>query len=438
MNLKKNRYAFPIRLAPWLLAALAVCAPAQEAQKLPLADAVALALQYSPELAVARTDIRAAEARTMQAAAFAAPELTLAWDAMPAFFKPAGADESSVGLRQTFEFPLKRKHRLEALGHGQRLAESRLQNVQKLLVARVKRAYFQALFAREQIANLEKAAGWLEQFAGLAASRYAAQNGTYLEVLRARVEAAKLNSELIGWQGEFAQNLAALNRLLGNPGPLPLILTDHFSEPPFGRTLDQEIGSRLPLNSLLLQARAQVSRQRSFVNQSRSGFWPDFSLAVSRQRLNGQPPYDANGYFGSRSHGWAIELGFSLPFLWGKGPRAEIMQARAGLDKAETILAANEKDVRSAIERDYQKVKTAEAQVGVFRDSLLADSRDQLQAGLDLYRLNRIDSWQLLDVLRSDMEIHNEYSRALYRFNLALADLEAAGEAENSGEENEE
>jgi hypothetical protein len=52
---------------------------------------------------------------------------------------------------------------------------------------------------------------------------------------------------------------------------------------------------------------------------------------------------------------------------------------------------------------------------------------------LELYRLMRIDSWQLLDVLRSDMEIHDEYSRALFRFNLALADLEAAGESENMG-----
>ncbi len=435
---KKNRYAFSSCLAPWLLMALAVCAPAQEAQKLSLDDALSRALQYSPELAIARADIRAAEARTMQAGAFAAPELTLSWEAMPAIFKPAAADESSIGLSQSFEFPLKRKHRLEALGHEQKLVESRWENTRKSVIARVKYAYFKVLFAREQIDNLEKAASWLEQFAGLAASRYSAQNGTYLEVLRARVEAAKLNSELIGWQGEFGKNLAALNRLLGNPGSLPLLLTDRFSEPPFGRNLEQEIGSRLPSSSRLLQAQSQVSRQRSSLNQARTGYWPDFSLAVSRQRLNGQPPYDANGHFGSLRHGWAIELGFSLPFLWGKGPRAEIQQAQAELDKSERVLAATEMDVRTAVETAYQKVKTAEAQVGVFRDSLLTDSGDQLQAGLELYRLLRIDSWQLLDVLRSDMEIHNEYSRVLFRFNLALTDLEAAGETENMGVDNEE
>ncbi len=438
MDLKKERHFPAVCSVLCLLAALAVCAPAQETQKLALADAVARALQYSPELAAARADIRAAAASAMQASAYAAPELTLAWEAMPGFFDPAHADESSIGLSQSFEFPLKRKYRLAGLGYERNLAESRLQKAQALLVARVKHAYFSALFAAEQIANLEKAVGWLGEFAGLAASRYAAQSGTYLEVLRARVEAAKLRAELIGWQGVSGQNLAALNRLLGNPGPLPLQLSDGFSLPPLARSLDQELASRLPGNSRLQQARARVSRQRSSLALARSGYWPDFTLAVSRQRLNGQPPYDANGYSGARGRGWAIELGFSLPFLWGKGPRAEILQAQAGSDKAATLLAAAEKDVRSAVESAYRKVKTAEAQVGVFQDSLLADGQDQLQAGLELYRLMRIDSWQLLDVLRSDLEIHDEYSRALFSFNLALADLEAAGEADDMGDEYEE
>ena len=427
------RNAHKIILAMALLAALSASSPSQDAHKLSLADAVARALQYSPDLAAARADIRAAEARSMQAAAFAAPELTLAWEAMPGFFNPAQADESSIGLSQSFEFPLKRRHRLAGLGYERNLAESRLQNASKLVVARVKRAYFRALFSREQIANLEEAVGWLGQFADLAASRYAAQSGTYLEVLRARVEAAKLRSELVGLQGESAQNLAALNLLLGNPGPQPLLLVDRFSVSPLSRSLEQEIGDLLPASSRLLLARARISRQRSSLDQARSGYWPNFSLAVMRQRLNGQPPYNANGYSGTRSHGWAIELGFRLPFLWSKGPRSEILQAQAGLDKAGSLLAAAEKDVRNAVETAYGKVKTAEAQVGIFRDSLLADSEDQIQAGLELYRLMRIDSWQLLDVLRSDMAIHDEYSRALFRFNLALADLEAAGESENMG-----
>jgi len=425
-------------LALWLVAALGAPSPSQEAPKLTLAGAVDRALQYSPELAAARAEIRAARGRTMQAAAFAAPELTLTWDAMPAFFNPAGADERSVGISQSFEFPLKRKHRLQALRHEEVLAEGRLQRTQKLVAARVKRAYFRALLDGRQIANLEMASAWLEQFAALAASRYAAQNGTYLEVLRARVEKAKLESELIGWRGEAQQAQAALNILLGDPASRRLLLADTFSEPPFGRSLEQEIAGRLAENTRLRQAREDVSRQLSLLALARSGYWPDLSLAVTRQRLNGQPPYDANGYSGSRGNGWAIELGVSLPFVLGRGPRAEILQARAGLDKAETLQAAAEKEVRAAVETAWQKIKTSEAQVGVFRGSLLADSRDQLQAGLELYRLLRIDSWQLLDVLRSDLEVESEYSRALFRFNLALADLEAAGENENMGVENEE
>lgn len=434
----KARWTQPLLPALCLLAALSVPSPSQDALKLSLAGAVARALQYSPELAAARAEIRAAQGRTMSAAAFAAPELTLSWEAMPAFFKPAGADERSVGVSQSFEFPLKRKYRVQALRHEETLAEARLHRAQKLMAARVKRAYFRALLAARQIASLETASAWLERFAALAASRYTAQNGTYLEVLRARVEKAKLESELIGWRGEAQQAQAALNVLLGDPAARPLRLSDSFGEPPFARSLEQETAGRLAESARLRQAREAVSRQLSLLALARSGHWPDLTLAVARQWLNGQPPYDANGYSGSRSRGWAIELGVSLPFVLGRGPRAEILQVRAGLDRAEALQADAEKDVRAAVEAAWQKIKTAEAQVGVFRGSLLADSMDQLQAGLELYRLLRIDSWQLLDLLRSDLEVQSEYSLALSRFNLALADLDAAGESESMGVENEE
>ena len=350
-------------------AAMALPVSGQEGQTLSLADAVARALQYSPELAVARADIRAASARTMQAAAFAAPELALSWEAMPAFFKPADADERSLGISQSFEFPRKRRYRLQALRREEDLAESRLQNERALLTARVKRAYFQALLAGRRIENLEKAVAWLQQFASMAASRYTAQSGTYLEVLRARVEKGKLESELILRRGEAEQCRAALNRLLGNPASLPLLLSDSFGEPPYTRSLAQETADRLRLNSRLLQGRSMLSREHSYLDLARSAFWPDLSLAVSRQWLNGQPPYDAGNFTGRSTNGWAIEIGIRLPFLWGKGTRAEALLARAGLEKAETIFAALEKDVRLATEVAFRRVKTAEAQVDVFHGS---------------------------------------------------------------------
>jgi cobalt-zinc-cadmium efflux system outer membrane protein len=430
--------AVKIFLAALLLAGSAIQSLAQEARKLSLADAVAQALQNHPDVAAARLDIRAAAARVLQAAAFSAPEFTLSWDAMPGFFKPAGADERSISIQQRFEFPAKRKKRLDAVSLEQRLAEFDLQNVTARLTARVKKTYFRALLAKEQQAGLQEVAARLEQFTAMAADRYAAQNGSYLEVLRARVEKAKLANELISWRGEQEQALSALNQLLGGPGDEPLLLTDTFAAPPYDRTLEAEITDRWLPHARLLRGRTLVSQQQSFLEMARLGYWPDFSLAVTRQFLNGQPPYDANGFYGSRSSGWAVEIGISLPFFWSKGLRGESRQVQVGLDKSRLGLQAAERDVRAAIASAWRMVKTAEAQVSVFESSLLADSRDQLQAALELYRLNRLDSWQVLDALRSGIEIRNAYSQALYRFNLALTDLEAAGVAEYVGGENEE
>jgi cobalt-zinc-cadmium efflux system outer membrane protein len=420
-----------------LLAGLSQFIAAEDLQRLSLDAAVAQALRSHPDVAAARLDIRAAEVRVMQVSAFQVPELNLTLDAMPGIFKPAAADEQSVGVSQSFEFPLKTKYRRSAARFELRLAEISLQNVCVVLAVRVKKSYLKVLFAQAQIANLERVAALLKQFADLAAARYAAQSGTYLEVLRARLEMTKRNSDLIGWQGTLVRSQASLNRLLGIRGNVLPVLTEHFSEPPFTRSLEQELALRLPAHSLLRRGRVLIEQQQSEEKMSRQGFWPDFSLALAYQRLNGQPPYDSNGFFGKQSSGWALEFGISLPFLVSKSRRGEILLARAGLEKAGIGLQAAEMDVALAIENAFQLVKSTAAQVGVFKDSLLSDSRDQLQAAMELYNLKQLDSWQLLDALRSEMEINSEYSRALYQFNLALADLEGAGETESAGEENE-
>lgn len=438
MILIKVPYAVKKILVVLLLMVPAVRVAAQAPRQLSLADAVEQALRGHPDVVAARLDVEAAEARLMQVSVFQIPEISLALDAMPGFFKPGEADEQSVGIRQALEFPAKTKSRRDLARFDLQLARIRLQNTSAVLAVRVKKSYLKVLFAQAQIANLEKVAALLKRFSELAQARYAAQSGTYLEVLRARLETAKWNSELIGWRGASVRDRADLNRLLGMPGNAAPGLSDIFQEPPFRRSLEQELAMRLPVHSRLRRGRALVERQLSEERLAQRGAWPDLSLALAYQRLNGQPPYDGNGFFGKRGSGWALELGFSLPFLLGKGRHGEILQARAGMEKARIGLQAAERDVVLAIENAFQALKTSEAQVAVYQDSLLPDSGDQLRAAMELYNLGQLDSWQLLDALRSEIEINGEYSRTLYRFNLALVDLEGAGENENGGEENEE
>jgi cobalt-zinc-cadmium efflux system outer membrane protein len=411
---------------------------AADVQRLSMAAAVAVALRSHPEVAGAQLDIEAAGARVMQVSPLAVPELVLTLDAMPGIFKPGGADERSVGLRQSFEFPLKTKLRRDLARSELHVAGMRLRNLSAILAVRVKKGYVKVLFDQAQIVNLERVAALFKQFADLAAARYAAQSGTFLDVLRSRLELARRNSDLIDWRSALVRDTSNLHRLLAIPGSTALVLTDGFREPPYRQTLDEELAARLPDNARLSRGRARIERQLAEEHLAREGFWPDLSLALSFQRLNGQPPYDRNGFAGTRSNAWAVELGFSLPFLSTQGRRGEILQSRAELQKARIELQAAEREVALAIENAWQELKTSEAQVAVFKESLLPDSVDQLRAAMDLYSLGKLDSWQLLDALRGEMDTTSEYNRALYRFNLAMAELEGAGESENTGEEHEE
>jgi hypothetical protein len=80
------------------------------------------------------------------------------------------------------------------------------------------------------------------------------------------------------------------------------------------------------------------------------------------------------------------------------------------------------------IENAYRMAKAAEAQVETFHTSLLKDVEDELQSGIMLYQTNQLDALNVIDIYRTYTETKTEYFRSLCNYNLALVDLEVAGE----------
>jgi hypothetical protein len=83
------------------------------------------------------------------------------------------------------------------------------------------------------------------------------------------------------------------------------------------------------------------------------------------------------------------------------------------------------------VEAAYVSAKAAEEQVLVFEKSLLRELEDELVIQLDYFRYGKTDAYSLLDLHRTFVLAELERLRALLLFNLALADLEVAGEEPN-------
>ncbi len=323
---------------------------------------------------------------------------------------------------------------------GERHAQIAAQRLEKVLAAQVAQSYFRVQFARHQLDHLAAVLGLLDRFEEMATARFQAAAVSYLDILRLKVERAKVANDQIDSESNLQKNLSELGRLLAGGDVSRYRLTDNLDYHPLNRDLPGVLGERLAAHGRLQQARLEVETAARQWRLARKSPLPDFSLGLFSQLLNAQPPFDANGFLGvSGRHAWGVELGISLPFFLGQGPRGRVLEARTRSAIAAIDMQLAESEVRTAIENGYRAVKATEAQVLLFERTLLPESENALQAGISLYRAAKIDSLNLLDILRTHAETRSEYYRALYHYREAVTALDAAGETpDNPGESDEE
>ncbi len=401
-------------------AALAACLliPAHAAQGdgLTIEEAVTIALAGNPEVRAAAIEVNAARGRTLQFAARPEPQLSASIEAIPLPGAKQEGDESELhlGIEQLFEFPGKRSLRTEIGRLGERLAASELDRVRLVVAAKVKRAYWQAVFALETVKALERSSGRLDLLLGDLQSKYSSGAGAYADVLRARAEKARLRNQVL--EQEMERRLASLelNELLGRPAGAAVELASSMSFTPMGSGPEAIWESRRASSPSLRLADLRHDLAASAVKLAGLGNRPDLLAGFSLPS--------------ARMNSWGVSLGLSLPFLRPGRSRGLALEAGAGLESARLTVGALERRLRSALESAYAAAKTAEEQVRVFERDLLRELEDELRIQLEYFRYGKTEAYALLDLHRTFDLAELEHLRAIMLYNVALADLEVAGE----------
>jgi outer membrane protein TolC len=109
--------------------------------------------------------------------------------------------------------------------------------------------------------------------------------------------------------------------------------------------------------------------------------------------------------------------------------RGETLEAAAAAAESRIASEALDRRVRTAVESAWAAARSAEAQVLVYEESLLRELEDELGIQLEYFRYGRTEAFSLLDLHRAFALAQVEHLRALLLYNLALADLEVAGQA---------
>jgi len=405
----------PIVLAAIAVAIFVTVLPAQDGG-LTIEKAVEIAQSNNPEVQAARTAIEAARGRTLQLKSRPEPLILASVEGVPipALKKEGDQTEINLGIEQVFEYPGKRSLRKEIGLQGESLAQADLERVQLLVAAKVKKAYWRAAFADSAVDSLERSESRLDALLADLLAKYRTSAASYADVLRTRAEKARLRNQIIEQTKERYAAGLELNVLLGRAADEAIELLTGMAFTPLTADLPGLWEKTRATRPSFRIAALQKDRAASAVKLAELSRRPDFLAGFLLPSV--------------RPNAWGISFGLTLPFLRPGKAKGFALEACAEAESARIAAEALDRRVRSVMERAYAAAKAAEEQVLVFEKSLLSELESELRIQLEYFRYGKAEAFSLLDLHRTYVLSEVEHLRALLSYNLALVDLEVAGE----------
>jgi len=380
---------------------------AQDLPPLTLRAVVNQVLTTHPLTAAAAARVQAALGVVQQAGAYVNPEFAIAHNEF--------SREQTAGLRQVFEWPLKRQYRIGAALADEKVIESDQETVRQDLIAAAREAFFRVLVAQDNVHVADSFAGTTAQLQLVTNTRWQAGDIPEFEVTKARVETLKAEKDQEVARGQLVTAYAGLNLLLGRSEAEPVSLAGSLQRVPSLPPLAELYIAAEAQNPLLLAQRQTVGRERMNVDLARASRIPDLAIDLTRgEDLR-------SGIVGP-----LVGLSFALP-LWDRREGA-IAAAVGKLREAEAVLQAIQLQVRQAVLAAYRNWETAQRQAEVFTSGLLVQAEEAAALAERSYQEGEGDLLGVLDAQRSLLAARREYGQSLFaQHNAWIAVERAAG-----------
>lgn len=379
---------------------------------LTLGEALAQALLHNPDLRAFAWEVRAREARTLQAGLLPNPEFRADIENFNGTGSLGRLDAAEVtfGLSHLIELGGDRLRRKQVAAGERNLAGWDYETVRLDVLTETAQAFAAVLAAQERVRIADSLQLHAEQFYETVAARVDAGKVSSLEERRAsvvlasaRIATTRANSDLLRKRTRLA---AAWGR----------------SEPAFGLAVGTlSISDRLPSyaevsrlierNPDIARWRDEMALLRADVALEKAARIPDPVLGLGARRLR---DLGAN----------AFTAGLSIPLPLFNRNQGALREAEYRVQAAEALRVGAEVAARSMLADAYQRLAMADAEVEALRDAVLPAASESFTATQEGYREGKFDLLTVLDVQRTFFEAMNQYIDALEAYQFSLADVE--------------
>jgi cobalt-zinc-cadmium efflux system outer membrane protein len=377
-----------------------------------LRQALALALLYNPELAAFSWEVRAGEARTLQAGLLPNPELELEIENVAGSKDLRGFDGAELTLRlsQLIELGGKRVKRVQVAALERDLAAWDYETKRVDVLTQVTQAFVEVLGAQERVAVQEELVRLAEQVLRTVAERVRAGKVSPVEETRASVAVANSRIPLEQARRELE---AARQRLVATWGS---------TTPAFERaegSLDTlaalpplaQLMQRVAQNPDLARWVTEMERRQATLALEEARRVPDLTVGGGVRHLQ---ETDANAL--------VMRLAFPLPLF--NRNQGGVLEAQYQLAKGAEARRAAAIRVQAGLGEKYAMLAAAFNEATVLHDAVLPGAQRAFDASNEGYRQGKFSFLEVLDAQRTLFEARERYITALAAYHKTVADIE--------------
>ena len=407
--MENSPYRFGRLCLPAVVALLLAWRPpplcAQEDKGFTLPEVVSQVLAVHPLTQAARARVQGALGLVRQAQAYPNPTF--------AFANNNFALERTYGLTQPFEWPFKRAYRVGVAQADEQITEGEQEGARQDVIAAAREAFFTVLLAQEGERVAATFAQATRRLRGSTEKLFQEGDIAEFEVIKARVEALRAETDLGKAQGQLQTARSGLNLLLGRAEQSPLVLAGSLLTARPVRPLAELLSAAEERNPLLAVQRRTVEREQLNLKLARTALLPDVSVDVTHgeDRQTGRVAP-------------LLGLSFSFP-LWDRKEGAT-EAARHKVAEAEATLRATQLQVHQAVLAAYSNWQIARDQADAFAKGLVVQAEQAATLAEQSYREGAGDLLGVLDAQRSLLTVRRDYAQALFAVQMAWAAAERA------------
>ncbi len=406
MSRKRLRKSFATLLALFVLGAV-LPTRAQEAQKLSMREAVALALQNSRDLALARVQYTVAlNEAGVDRSAFRPNLYTGSGAAYTYGFPTIGGGPPAVfqlNYNQAIFDPVLKAQQQAAEDHAKNM-KLEIDRARDDVIVRTAVAYLELAEVRHSLELLRKEQVSAEKILGVTRDRVAANQELAIEVTRSELTAARVQQRIIKLESRdetLTQRIRDLTGVSDNQS-----IEVDTGEPSFATDLQETELANLAIQSDRGIQEAENDRlaRQHILRGAKLSYWPTLSVIGQYSVLsnfNNYTKYYSGQY---QANNFAVGVQVSIP-LFSARTRANVTLAKSELQLSELSLGNKRQEVRQDVLQKQRDVRELQASYEVARlDLKLAQETVELtQAKLDQggatlrdieqVRLDESDKW---------------------------------------------